>query len=191
MMIANLNEPFTRSYRYFSVKLNTTDIINTVNALENKWKNLFPDAGFEYTFMDEKFESIYRGELQLKKAAAIATALNLVIVFMGIFGIVAFTLTKRTKEIAVRKVLGADTRNIIFMFIKDYALLILIANIIAWPIAFFISSKWLQNFTYHVQQNIIPYLIVSAFIFIVVIILVTAQCFKAASDNPVKSLRTE
>jgi putative ABC transport system permease protein len=191
MMIANLNEPFTRSYRYFSVKLNTTDIFSTVSALENKWKSLFPDAGFEYTFMDEKFGSIYREELQLKKAATIATVLNLIIVFMGIFGIVAFTLTKRTKEIAVRKVLGADARNIIFMFIKDYALLILIANIIAWPVAYIISNKWLQNFTYRVQQNIIPYLIVCGFIFIVVFILVTAQCFKAASDNPVKSLRTE
>jgi putative ABC transport system permease protein len=191
MMIANINEPFTRSYRYFSVKLNTADIFSTVNALENKWKSLFPDAGFEYTFMDEKFGSMYRGELQLKKAATIATALNLIIVFMGIFGIVAFTLTKRTKEIAVRKVLGADARNIIFMFIKDYALLILIANIIAWPVAYVISNKWLENFTYRVQQNIIPYLIVSAFIFIVVFILVAAQCFKAASDNPVKSLRTE
>ncbi|HLY72331.1 MAG TPA: FtsX-like permease family protein, partial [Puia sp.] len=191
LMIANLNESFTRSYRYFSVKLNTTDIFNTVSALENKWKSLFPDAGFEYTFMDEKFESIYRGELQLKKAATMATVLNLIIVFMGIFGIVAFTLTKRTKEIAVRKVLGADARNIIFMFIKDYALLIAIANMIAWPVAYLISNKWLQNFTYRVQQNIIPYLVVCAFIFMLVFMLVSAQCFKAASDNPVNSLRTE
>ena len=191
MIIANLNEPFTRSYRYFSVKLNTADIFSTVSALENEWKYLFPDTGFEYTFMDEKFESIYRGELQLKKAAAIATLLNLVIVFMGIFGIVAFTLTRRTKEIAVRKVLGAGVGNIIFMFIKDYGRLIIIANVIAWPIAFIISNNWLQNFTYRVQQNIIPYLIVCAFIFLTVFVLVAAQCFKAASETPVKSLRTE
>jgi ABC-type antimicrobial peptide transport system permease subunit len=191
MMISNLNEPYTRSYRYFSLKLNTTDIVNTVNAMENKWKNLFPDAGFEFTFMDEKFESIYRGELQLQKAATIATALNLIIVIMGIFGIVAFTLTKRNREIAIRKVLGADAPAIILIFIKDYALLIVIANLVAWPVAYMISNKWLENFTYRVQQNIFPYLIVFAFIFILVIVLVTAQCFKAASDNPVNRLRTE
>ena len=191
LIIANLNEPFTRSYRYFSIKLNTANISNSINALQNKWKTLFPDAGFEYTFMDERFQALYSSELQLKKAANIATALNLIIVFLGIFGVVAFTLTKRTKEIAVRKVLGADARKIIFLFIKDYTWLILIANIIAWPIAYSITNKWLENYVYRVQQNIIPYLFVCAFIFIVASILIAAQCFKTASDNPVKSLRTE
>jgi putative ABC transport system permease protein len=191
LIIAGLNEPFTRSYRYFSIRLNTANIGSTVNALKDKWKTLFPDAGFEYAFMDEKFQKIYKSELQLQKAATVATALNLIIVFMGIFGIVAFTLTKRTKEIAVRKVLGANARNIILLFVKDYALLILISNIISWPLAYTISSKWLENFTYRIHQNILSYLIVCIVIFFVVFILVTAQCFKVASANPVKSLRTE
>jgi putative ABC transport system permease protein len=191
LIIAGLNEPFTRSYRYFSIRLNTANIGSTVNALQDKWKTLFPDAGFEYAFMDEKFQKIYKSELQLQKAATVATALNLIIVFMGIFGIVAFTLTKRTKEIAVRKVLGANARDIILLFIKDYALLIFIANIISWPLAYTISSKWLENFTFRIHQNVLSYLIVCIVIFFVVFILVTAQCFKVASANPVKSLRTE
>jgi putative ABC transport system permease protein len=191
LVIANLNEPFTRSYRFFSIKLNTSNISNSVNALQNKWKALFPDAGFEYVFMDDQFQALYQSEMQLKKAANIATALNLIIVFMGIFGVVAFTLTKRSKEIAVRKVLGADVKNILSLFIKDYAWLILIANIIAWPLAYIITGKWLENYAYRIQQNAIPYFAVCAFIFITAFALIAAQCFKVAVANPVESLRNE
>ncbi len=115
--------------------------------------------------MDEKFQSLYQSELQLKKAAGIATVLNLIIVFLGIFGIVTFTLIKRTKEIAVRKVLGADIRSIIFLFIKDYAWLILVANIIAWPVAYMITNKWLENYAYRVNQ-IYPRILLYACLFL-------------------------
>ena len=191
LIIANLNEPFTRSYRYFSIKLSSSDISKAVNVLEDKWKTFFPDAGFEYVFMDDQFQSLYKSELQLKKAANVATVLNLIIVFLGIYGVVAISLGKRTKEIAVRKVIGADARNIIFLFIKDYALLILIANIIAWPIAYSLINKWLDNYAYRIQQNVINYLIVCVFIFITAFLLITVQCFKTANSNPVESLRSE
>ena len=150
-----------------------------------------PGTPFEYSFMDEKFQSLYRSELQLKKAANIATILNLIIVFLGIFGVVAFTLTKRTKEIAVRKVLGANVRNIITLFIRDYAILILLANMIAWPLTYIITNKWLQSYAYRVNQDIVPYLFVCLFIFITAFSMITIQCFKAGGANPVKSLRTE
>ncbi len=191
LIIAGLNEPFTRSYRYFSIKLNTSDVGNTINALQQKCKILFPDAGFEYTFMDDKFQALYASELQLKKATYVATALNLLIVFTGIFGVVAFTLTRRTKEIAVRKVLGADVKNIISIFLKEYGILILISNLIAWPLAYLITAKWLENYTYRIQQDFVPYLFVCFFILITAFILIAAQCFKAAIANPVKSLKTE
>lgn len=191
LIIANLNEPFTRSYRYYSIKLSTANINKSINVLRNKWKTFFPEAGFEYVFMDEQFQSLYQSELQLKKAANIATILNLIIVFLGIYGVVAFSLSKRTKEIAVRKVIGADARNIIFLFIKDYALLILIANFIAWPVAYGITDKWLDNYAYRIQQNIFIYLMVCAFIFITAFILITLQCFNTANSNPVESLRAD
>jgi putative ABC transport system permease protein len=191
LIITNLNEPFTRSYRYYSIKLSTANINKSINVLRDKWKTLFPDAGFEYVFMDDQFQALYKSELQLKKAANIATVLNLIIVFLGIYGVVAFSLNKRIKEIAIRKVIGADARNIIFLFIKDYALLILIANFIAWPLAYSIINKWLDNYAYRIQQNIFNYLIVCAFIFITAFILITLQCFKTANSNPVESLRSE
>jgi len=179
------------AYRYLSLKLSSGNIVETVANVRNKWRAMSPGTPFEYSFMDEKFQSLYRSELQLKKAANIATILNLIIVFLGIFGVVAFTLTKRTKEIAVRKVLGANVRNIIVLFTRDYAILILLANMIAWPLTYIITNKWLQSYAYRVNQDIVPYLFVCLFIFITAFSMITIQCFKAGATNPVKSLRTE
>lgn len=180
-----------QSYRYLTVKLGTQNLSRTIDAIKEKWAALSPGAPFEYTFMDDNFQKLYQSELQLKKATQTATLLNLVIVFMGIFGVVAFTLVKRNKEIAVRKVLGASVKNIMTLFIKDYAWLILIANIIAWPLAYYATEYWLQNFAYRMPQHISTYLFVMLFIFLAAIIFIVAQCFKAAVNNPVKSLRTE
>jgi len=179
------------AYRYLSLKLGIGHMVETVAQIRNKWRELSPGTPFQYTFMDEKFQSLYKSELQLKKAANIATILNLIIVFLGIFGVVAFTLPKRTKEIAVRKVLGADVRSIITLFIRDYAVLILLANFIAWPLTYVITNKWLQSYAYRVGQHIVPYLFVCLFIFVTAFSMIAIQCFKAGMANPVKSLRTE
>lgn len=180
-----------RSYRYLSLKLNTANMGEAVTSIRNKWKELSPNSPFEYIFMDEKFQSLYQSELQLKKASGIATILNLVIVFLGIFGVVTFTLIKRTKEIAVRKVLGADIKSIIVLFAKDYAWLMLIANVIAWPVTYLLTSKWLEGYAYRINQDVIPYLIVCLFVFITAFAMIAVQCFKAGLANPLKSLRTE
>ncbi|HVW12620.1 MAG TPA: ABC transporter permease [Mucilaginibacter sp.] len=191
LVLAGVNEPFTRAYRYFSVKLDAAGIGNTIDAIQKKCKTMFPDAGFDYTFMDAKFQSLYQSELQLKKAADVATGLNLLIVFTGIIGVLAFTLSKRTKEIAVRKVLGANAGIIISIFLKEYGLLILASNLIAWPIAYKLTSDWLQGYAYHFQQNAAPYLFVCFFILAVAFALIVVQCFRAALAKPVKNLRSE
>lgn len=179
------------AYRYLTVKLNSSNIQQCIEEIKSRLKQLTPNAPFEYSFMDDNFQSLYQSELQLKKAANIATILNFIIVLMGIFGIVAFTLTRRTKEIAMRKVLGASVKNIILLFIKDYAWLIFSANIIAWPLAYMINNQWLQNYAYRVQQDVIPYLSAALFIFITSFFLIALQCFKVASAKPVISLKTE
>lgn len=191
MFIAGVNEPFTRSYRYYSVKVDAAGIGNTISALERECKTLFPDAGFDYTFMDDKFQALYQSELQLKKAADVATGLNLVLVFTGIIGVLAFTLTRRTKEIAVRKVLGANARTIIFIFLKEYGLLILFSNLIAWPLAYLFTSNWLEGYAYRFQQNLSPYILVTVCMLITAFALITIQCYRSAMANPVKSLKTE
>jgi putative ABC transport system permease protein len=164
---------------------------DAINQVKEKWKSILPASPFEYSFMDDNFQSLYKSELQLKSATDIATILNFLIVFMGIFGVVAFTLAKRSKEIAVRKVLGAGVKNIVFLFIKEYALLILIANIIAWPLAYTMVNHWLQSYAYRAEQTITPYLFAGAFVFIVAFIFIGLQSLKTASANPVESLRSE
>lgn len=189
--VAFTNVEDALAYRFLTVKLSTSNMPMAIKSIEQKWKSLAPNSPFEYTFMDENFQSLYQSELQLKSATTIATILNFLIVFMGIFGVVAFTLAKRSKEIAVRKVLGAGVKNIIVLFIKDYALLILIANIIAWPLAYLMVNHWLQSYAYRIEQSITPYLFAGALVFVTAFIFVTLQCFKTALANPVKSLRSE
>lgn len=181
----------SRSYRFMALKLNTPDITQAVAAVRQQWKTVAPNTPFEYAFMDDKFQALYEAELQLQKAASTATVLNFVIVFMGIFGIIAFTLSKRLKEVAIRRVLGADLLHIIYLFIKDYVWLILIANMIAWPIAYFTIHHWLENYAYKIQQGIAPYLLSGTLILVTAAVLIAAQCAKAAGITLVKNLRTE
>jgi putative ABC transport system permease protein len=178
-------------YRYLTFKLSSLNIEKTIAAVKAKWKTLSPNAPFEYNFMDERFQSLYKSEIQLKKATHLATILNMVIVFMGIFGVMAFTLARRNKEIAVRKVLGAEAANIVMLFFKDYASLIIVANVIAWPLAYWATNQWLQNYTYRMEQNIVPYLSVFAVVVLTTFMFIVMMCLKAAHANPVKNLRTE
>ena len=97
----------------------------------------------------------------------------------------------RRREIAVRKVLGANIRNILLLFMKDYAWLILIANFIGWPLAYWATNRWMQNYAYRVGQDLMPYLIVAIFVFGSAFLLIALQCFKEAAANPVRSLRSE
>jgi ABC-type lipoprotein release transport system permease subunit len=178
-------------YRFLAVKLNTDNMLHAMETIRDKWKSLVPDAPFDYSFMDEKFASLYQSELQLKKASGIATVLNLIIVLLGIVGVVTFMLQKRMKEMAVRKVLGANALDIIFIFLKEYALLILIANIIAWPAAYLITEKLLDNFAYRVGQNAGTYLLALVIVAFISFALVGMQCFRTAVANPVKSLKSD
>ena len=179
------------SYRYLTIRLKSGNTSQAIAEVKRKWKEASPNSPFEYFFMDEKFQSLYNSELQLKKAANTATLLNILIVLMGVFGIVAFTLTRRNKEIAIRKVLGANARGIIQLFLKEYGLTILIANIIAWPLAYVVVNNWLQNYNYRIQQDIFSYLLVGTLVLCLAFVMIIAQCFKVAGANPVQSLRTE
>lgn len=180
-----------KAYEYMSVKLDPGPVQTTITAIESKWKEWFPDTPFEYFFMDDKFQSLYEADIQLQKASGIASALTFIIVLLGIAGVVSFTVMKRSKEIAVRKVLGAARWNIIQIFLKEYAGLILFANIIGWPLAYLASDKLLENYAYRIPQSIFPFLWVGVFILVAVFCAVIIQCFKAASANPIVKLRND
>lgn len=189
--LAIMNVRDMKAYDYLSLRLSSNDIHNTISRLDNKWKELFPGSPLEYFFMDDKLQSLYKADLQLKKASTMATVLTFIIVLIGIIGVISFSLTKRTSEIAMRKVLGASSSRIIALFLKEYAILICIANLIGWPIAYFATNKWLESYAYRIDQTIMPFLFVTVLVFIIVLTMITILCFKVASSRPVASLRAD
>lgn len=141
--------------------------------------------------MDDKFKSLYQTELQLKKASYTATTLALVIVLLGVIGLIALSIQKRMKEIAIRKVLGSPVIGIVTLFIKEFAMVIVIGGLIACPLAYIIMHNWLQGYAYRIDITVIPFIISVVCLGLVTAILIFVQTIKAAVSNPVKNLRTE
>lgn len=185
------NVKWAISHRYLSFRIKPGNIHTSVAAIEKKWSALLPGSSFEYSFMDDTLLKLYSTEVQLKKAAYTATILSVIIVFLGILGLVSLSLHKRIKEIGIRKVLGASLPDIMMLFVKEFIVVILIAGLIACPIAYFLMQGWLDNYVYRIPISPLPFIWSIAFLGAVVILLICFQTVKAAIANPVKSLRTE
>ena len=178
-------------YRYFSFKLTPGNLPETVAAIGKEWTRLFPDAPFEYAFMDDTLQNLYKTEIQLQKASRLATMLALMIVLLGVLGLVSLNVTRRTKEIGIRKVLGASTVGIVNLFMKEFVLILLISNAIAWPIAYYFLTGWLAHFAYRMDLSWSPFVLVAVVLTILTGLVVSTQAIRAALANPVTSLRTE
>ena len=150
-----------------------------------------PGSSFEYSFMDDTLKKLYKTEIQLKKAAYAATLLSLMIVLMGVLGLVSLSIQKRTKEIGIRKVLGSSVGGIITLFMKEFLWVILIAGLIACPVAWLIMQGWLSDYAYRITLTATPFVISVAGLAFITALLIAGQTIKAGTDNPVKSLRTE
>lgn len=178
-------------YRNFSFKIKPGNIASAIEALQKKWSVLMPGIPFEYTFMDESLAKIYKTEIQLKKAAYTATILALIIVLLGVLGLISLSVQKRTKEISIRKILGSSIPGIIALFMKDFLLVILVAAIVACPVAYMIMHNWLQAYAYRIEITAQPFIIAVFGLALITASLICIQTIKAAMSNPVKSLRTE
>ena len=185
------NVNYNAYYRYFSIKLKPGDIQQSLSVLQKKWAELMPGAPFEYKFMDDALKSVYATELQLKKAAYIATFLAVIIVLLGVLGLISLSIQKRTKEIGIRKVLGSSVPGIISLFMKDFMGVVLIAGLIACPLAYFMMQKWLDDYAYKINISLSPFIFSIALLTGITALLIMLQTIKAAFANPVKSLRSE
>lgn len=185
------NVRFTSTYRYLSFKIKPGEISNTIMAIEKKWAGLLPGSSFEYSFMDDALRKLYKAELQLKKASTTATVLSIVIVLLGVLGLVSLNIQKRTKEIGIRKVLGASVPSIVSLFMKEFIWVILIGGLIACPVAWFIMQAWLNDYAYRITLTIQPFVMAIAGLAMITIVLIILQTIKTGLANPVKSLRTE
>ena len=185
------NVQFATQYRFLSFKLKSGNIPETINSLQEKWSSLMPGAPFEYVFIDDALAKLYKTELQLKKASYTATILALVIVLLGVLGLVSLSIQKRTKEIGIRKVLGSSVIGIMLLFMKEFLTIVLVAGVVACPLAYFIMNKWLQEYAYRINLSAMPFVISLFILGFITTILIGIQTIKAALANPTESLRSE
>lgn len=178
-------------YRRISIKISGNSIPAALSHIENTWKRFLPETPYDYSFLDERFADLYKAEQQQGSIFTIFSFIAIFIACLGLFGLSAFTITQRIKEIGIRKVLGASVGNIVQLISKEFLLLVLIAAVIAFPVAWYAMHNWLQDFAYRI--NIPWWLFVAAGTLAAVIAFATIsiQAIKAAIANPVKSLRTE
>ena len=176
---------------YFSVKINPANISGTLSYLKSVHETFDKVTPFEYNFLDERISDFYREDERMSSLFIIAAIISIVIACLGLFALVSYISLTRTKEIGVRKVLGANTINILSLLSKEFVTLILIANLIAFPIAYFFTKDWLNEFAYKINIGIEIFF--TAFIISVLLAVITIlyQVIKAASANPVKSLKYE
>jgi putative ABC transport system permease protein len=179
------------AYRFFSFKMKPGKMSESVNEVQALWKKVFPEDAFEFSFADERLKQLYITELQMKKASMFATILMLVIVVTGVLGLVSLSVAKRTKEIGIRKVLGASVRTILTLLAIEYILLMIVSIFIGVPLSYFLANQWLASFAYHIELNWWMFALPIVCFFVVIILIVCAQSLKTALDNPVNSLKYE
>jgi putative ABC transport system permease protein len=167
------------------------NIPETLSFFREKWGQLSPVFPFEYTFLDEDFDKLYRADEKVGRIVGIFSLLAIIVACFGLFGLASFAAEQRTKEIGIRKVLGASVSGIIFLISREFTKWVLIANILAWPVAYFSMNRWLQNFAY--KMSLSPWIfILSGFLaFFIALATVSYQSIKAAVSDPINSLRYE
>ena len=174
-----------------SVRINTKNIPALIHSIESKWRSMAPAQPFSYTFMDADFNNVYIAEQRSGKLFISFAVFAIFIGCLGLFGLVSYAAEQRTKEIGIRKVLGAKVSGIIAMLSRDFAKLVLIASLVAFPVAWWAMDKWLQSFAYRINISLWVFAVAGITAIVIALITVSFQAIKAAMANPVKSLRTE
>jgi len=185
------NREGTLAIKLATIEKESKNIKATLSNIEKAWKQVYPAAGFQYQFYDESMALIYEKDQRTATLMNTSMAITIFISCMGLFGLAIFSAERRTKEIGIRKVLGASVTNIAVMLSKDFLLLVLIALLIASPIAWYGMNQWLQDFAYRINISWWVFALAGSGAILIALITVGFQAIKAALANPVKSLRTE
>ena len=174
-----------------SVKVASTDIPATIRLIEGEWKKVYGSTPFRYAFLDETIERQYRSDEQAAKIIGYFTVLAIIIACMGLFALSSFMVVRRTKEIGIRKAMGATTNNIFVMLSKEFIKWVMISVIIACPIAWVLMSKWLQGFAYRIDLGADIFILAALIAMVIALTTVTWQSLKSSLANPVEALRYE
>ncbi len=180
-----------REFKHLLVKVGAMDLQNTLAFMRAQWREFAPNSPFEFSFLDREFEALYRSE---QRAGSLINAFAVLAIFvacLGLFGLASFTAEQRTKEIGVRKVLGASVANLVGLLSQDFLKLVLFAFIIALPLAWLAMNHWLQNFAYRIALSPWVFALAGCLALIIALLTVSSQAIKAALTNPVEALRYE
>lgn len=173
------------------IRTNTADVSTLISNIENKWQKFNIKEPFSYTFLDESFNKAYLREQKMGAILSIFTGLTIFVACMGLFGLVTFAAERRVREIGIRKVLGSSVPEIIGLLSKDFIKLIFISFIIAFPLGYFLMEQWLQDFAYRIEIKWWVFLLAAFLTTLIALLTIGFKSFKAATANPIKSLRTE
>lgn len=176
---------------YLAVKINGKDVQQGIAHLEGLWKKMLPGRPFEYQFMDDRYARLYEAEQKEGTLFTIFSGLAIFIACLGLFGLATFNTLQRIKEIGIRKVLGASVPNILTLLSREIVMLIVAANLVAWPVAWYFMNQWLHSFAYHIDMSILAYVVSALASIAIALITVSAQTIKAAMTNPANTLRYE
>ncbi|MDQ3292159.1 MAG: hypothetical protein M3Q05_12810, partial [Bacteroidota bacterium] len=176
---------------YLVLRLQPQQLPATLSALSQKWNTFDNQHPFEFSFVDENLNNLYQSEMRFGKIVGIFSGLAIFIACLGLFGLASFTTEQRTKEIGIRKVLGASLTNIVSLLSKDFLKLVLLANLLAWPLAWWAMQHWLQDFEYRTHISWWIFALAGAMALFIALLTVSFQTVKAAVANPVNSLRNE
>lgn len=178
-------------YRQASIKLSTANMAAAMQSIKKIWQQTFPDYVYEYRFLNDKIASFYQQETQLSQLYKIFAAIAVFLSCLGLYGLASFMAVQRTKEVGVRKVLGATSVSIVYLFSREFVILVAIAFAIATPLAWYFMHLWLQNYAYRINVSWWLFLVGGISAIFIALATVSFQAIKAALANPVKSLRSE
>jgi putative ABC transport system permease protein len=178
-------------YEFFSVRIRPDSVPETLALLGDIWKKFAEEQPFEFSFLDQDYDKLYLTESRLTKIFGSTVLISVFIACLGLFGLASFTIERRTKEIGIRKVLGAPVANLFLVLSKEFAYCVLIANVISWPAGYFFMTSWLRNFAYRIDIGLFPFLLAAFLALLIGFLAISYQAIKAALANPVEVLRYE
>ncbi len=190
-------EPFALSlapwqaFNWVFIKTSEESMPEAMQFAEREWRRINPGHPFEYTFVDRENDMMYQSEMKLSRLSSIFSIIAVYIACLGLFGLASFTVVQRTKEIGMRKILGASIGGIVLILTKEYVKWVVLANVLAWPLAYYFMRRWLEGFAYHTSLNIMAFFASGLLALLIALLTVSFQTIKAATANPVDSLRYE
>ena len=182
---------YPKAYHSLLIRISPENFRNALPLIRETWHKFVPDWPFDFSFLSDEYDAVYRNEERLGQVFNAFAVLAVIVACLGLFGLASYTTERRTKEIGVRKVLGASNGGIVSLLSRDFLRFVVIANLIAWPIAYFAMRKWLEDFAYRVELSWWMFVLVGGITVLIAFATVALQAIRAAVANPVEALRYE